>query len=261
MVSADRSTYWRSRWSGMRARASQRRQNSVVAVSRSLRVGGVDRAVQRSREREGTERHVALGERVPAAYGTALGAHRHVGDQPDRLTAAVRIGSASVGIDGPGGRRTPVVERRFAHHLDLDRAGQADRRADEQVLGIVVGGRSRVRRRVVGSRPRAHRQCLPDLEPSARRVPGGHEHVRPRLVGASGRHVDAVRREPEVAGATVEEAAEHARAVEPRHAQPVDGPVGCHQGTGVAVGEERVLRDRRERRPGGGTHQLSLSRM
>ena len=51
-----------------------------------------------------------------------------------------------------------------------------------------------------------------------------------------------------VAGLAVEQAAEDARGVEARHAQPVDGPVRRHERARVAVGEEGVVGDRRERR-------------
>ena len=50
----------------------------------------------------------------------------------------------------------------------------------------------------------------------------------------------------------VEQAAEHARRVEARNAEPVDRPVGRDQRARVAVREERVVRDRRERRGRGG---------
>ena len=75
----------------------------------------------------------------------------------------------------------------------------------------------------------------------------------PGLVAAAGRHVDAVGSEPERAGAAVEQRAEHARAVEARQAQPLDRAVGRDQRAGVAVREEGVVGDRRERRlaPGG----------
>ena len=51
-----------------------------------------------------------------------------------------------------------------------------------------------------------------------------------------------------VARLAVEQRAEHARRVEARDAQPVDDAVGRDQRAGVAVGEERVVGDRRERR-------------
>ena len=81
-----------------------------------------------------------------------------------------------------------------------------------------------------------------------RRVPGGGHDVRAGHVGARGGHVDAERAEPERAGAAVEQVPERARRVEGGHAQPVDRAVRRDQRPGVAVRQERVVGDRRERR-------------
>ena len=51
-----------------------------------------------------------------------------------------------------------------------------------------------------------------------------------------------------VPACAVEQRAEHARRVEARHAQPVDRAVGRDERAGVAVRQERVVGDRRERR-------------
>src|SRR5206468_5883271 len=66
------------------------------------------------------------------------------------------------------------------------------------------------------------------------------------------------RTEAEEAGLAVEQAAEDARRVEARHAQPVDRAVGRDERTGMAVGEKCVLGDRRERRRGGRALRLPL---
>ena len=60
--------------------------------------------------------------------------------------------------------------------------------------------------------------------------------------------VDAERPELEEPGLAVEQAGEDAGRVEARHAEPVDRPVRSDQRTRVAVREERVVGDRRERR-------------
>src|SRR5205809_7218557 len=59
---------------------------------------------------------------------------------------------------------------------------------------------------------------------------------------------DPERAEAEEPRLAVEQAAEHARRVEARDAEPVDRAVGRDQRSGVAVGEERVVRDRRKGR-------------
>ena len=83
--------------------------------------------------------------------------------------------------------------------------------------------------------------------------PDGVFHVvertfEPGSYARARRVVDAEGPEPEVARLTVEQGAEHAGRVEAREAQPVDRAVGRDQGAGVAVGQERVVGDGRERR-------------
>jgi hypothetical protein len=68
--------------------------------------------------------------------------------------------------------------------------------------------------------------------------------------------VDPERTEPERPGLPVEQAAEHARRVEGGDAEPVDRAVGRDQRARVAVGQEAVLGDRRERRRRGRTLRL-----
>ena len=69
----------------------------------------------------------------------------------------------------------------------------------------------------------------------------------PGQVAARGRHLDVGGAEPEAAGVAVEDRAEHARRVEARQAEPLDVPVRRHERAGLAVGQEAVLGDRRER--------------
>ena len=141
-----------------------------------------------------------------------------------------------------------VVEDRLADELDLDPAVEALHGAHEHVVGVVVGGRARVRRDLVLVIVRAHRQRRADDDPAVRRLPRRLEDVRSRDVHTRRRVVDAERRQSERPGTTIEQAAEHARRVEPRHAEPVDRAVRGDERPGVAVREERVVGDRRERR-------------
>ena len=67
--------------------------------------------------------------------------------------------------------------------------------------------------------------------------------------------VDPERPDSEGSRLTIEQRAEHARRIEPGHAQPVDRAVEGDQCAGVAVREERVVSDRRER----GRHRGTLS--
>ena len=125
------------------------------------------------------------------------------------------------------------------------------------MLGVIVRRRPRVRgdRVLVIGRP--HRQGVADDHPAGRRLPRRHEDIRAGLVVPGGRMVDVVRREPERPRLAVEQAPEDARRVEAWNAEPVDRAVGRDERTRVAVGQERVVRDRGERgRRGGALRRL-----
>ena len=124
------------------------------------------------------------------------------------------------------------------HSAVRTRTCSASSSAGGRVCGVTMSG----------PRRRAHRQRVPDDDPARRRLPRRDEHVRPRLVHPLRRDVDPERSEAERARLAVEQAAEHARRVEARDAQPVDATVGSDERPGVAVGQEPVVGDRRERR-------------
>ena len=152
----------------------------------------------------------------------------------------------------PLGRLPAVVEDRLAHDLDLDRAVDAFDRPHEQVVRVVVGGWTGVwGDRVVPIR-RSDRQRVANDHPAGRGLPRRHEDVRARFVVSGRGMVDPVRTKAEVPGLAVEQRAEDARRVEPRNAEPADAPIGCDESTRVAIGEECVFGDRRERRGRGG---------
>ena len=144
-----------------------------------------------------------------------------------RCPSACRCSSRTVvvavgGVEREVGRRrrrgvqragvAAVVEARRADQLDRHLALHALDRAHEQVVGVVVGRRARVRA-ADGSLP-----CQSPIVSASRTTsqPVGVIQVVsstlvPGLVAAAGRHVDAVGGEPERAGAAVEQRAEHAR--------------------------------------------------
>ena len=204
---------------------------------------------------------VALLDHVPGPHPVTLDADRHVGLEPDRLTCPARIGRVAVLADQrPLRRHAAVVEDGLADQLDLDPAVEAQDRAHQHVVAVVVGRRPGVGRDRVLTAPRPHGEGVAHEDPPGRRLPGRQQGVGPRLVPHVRRVVDAERPEPERAGSTVEQRAEHARRVEARNAQPVDRPVGGDERTGVAVGQERVVRDRGEGRRRGGALRLRLRR-
>ena len=100
--------------------------------------------------------------------------------------------------------------------------------------------------------PAADRQRVADDQPAGRRQPGRLEHVRPGLVAAG------QRARPTPYGPTRNAPARRSSSApntlgesKPRQAQPFDAPVGRDQRAGVAVRQERVVGDRRERRTAG----------
>ena len=95
--------------------------------------------------------------------------------------------------------------------------------------------------------PRPDQEHVAHDDPAARRAPARLEDVRARQVAARGRHLDVGRPEPEPAGVAVEDRPEHARRVEARQAEPLDVAVRRHERAGLAVRQEAVLGDRRER--------------
>jgi hypothetical protein len=185
---------------------------------------------------------------VARTDAAALDPERHVGLEPDADIAAGGIGGSEPIVGQPPlGGDAAVVEHRLAHELDLDRTVHALHDPDERMVGVLVGRRAGVGRDRVDPPAGTHGQRIAHDDPPARGVPRGHEHVRPGLVVPGARNREPVRAYAEAPRLPVEQAAEHARRVEARHAQPVDRAVGRHERAGVAVRQEGVVRDRRKR--------------
>ena len=147
----------------------------------------------------------------------------------------------------PAGADAVVVERRLAVHHQLDRAADAPHRAQQDVLGVPVH-----RGAAMGARPRvdvvpwAHHQRIAHDDPAGVGLPRGLEDQAARQVAPRRRHRDTVGAEPEMARAAVQDGAEHAGRVGPRDAQPLDRTGRRDQAGGLAVGQERVVGDRRK---------------
>ena len=148
----------------------------------------------------------------------------------------------------PRRRCSAVVEHRLADQLDLDLTVDARRGPHQDMISVIVGRGSGVRRDDVFALSRPHRQRVAHDDPTARRVPRRRHDVRARLIGARRRDVDTERTKPEIPRLAVEQRPEHAGRVEARHAQPRDAPVGRDQRTRMTVGEEPKVLDRRKRR-------------
>ena len=150
-------------------------------------------------------------------------------------------------------RHAAVVEGRLADELDLNPAFKAVDRSHQHMVGVVVGRRPGVRGDLVLVIPGADRQRVADENPSGRSLPRRCQDVRARLVDPRRRVVDPEGPEPKASTLPVKQAAKHARRIEAGHAEPVDRPIGGHERAGAAVGQERVIGDRRERRGCGRT--------
>ena len=195
------------------------------------------------------EAGVALLQQGPPAGAGSFQTEADVGGQGEGQVQALRLddglGVAALGMP-PAGVLAAVVEGRHAVQRELRLAVHAADRPQQHVLGVVVGGRPDVRASVrMVVLPRPHDQALPHHQPALATVPAGLEHHSPGQVAPVARHVHVVRAEPEPAGVPVQHRAEDARAVHLRQAHPLDRAARRHQRGDLAVGQERVVRDRR----------------
>ena len=164
-----------------------------------------------------------------------LNAEEHVGLELDCLIAPCRFCSVLICAQRPFPGHASIIKRGLAHQIDLDRPAGARGGPHQRVVGILVGGRSGVRRDRIRAAARAHRQRITNDGPARWGLPRGDERVRPRFIDPVTGDSDPEWTEAETACAAVEQRAEHAGRVKPRHAQPVDGAVRGHERTRVAV--------------------------
>ena len=210
------------------------------------------RRVFRPAERD--EHLVTLGEPGARAGLVSLQADAQVGGQAQRRVCLGVLAGAgdrlTVGRRRVFPRRgaAAVVEVRLAAHHQLDGAADAAHGAQQDVLGIPVGGGAAMGPRAgLGVVPGTHHQRVPDDHPAGMGLPGGfHDETAGQVAPCRG-HRDAVRAQLEVTGATVQDGPEDARGIRPRHAQPLHGSRRGDQTGALAVGQEGVIRDGRER--------------
>ena len=149
----------------------------------------------------------------------------------------------------PAAAHAAVVEGRLAVERELHLAVDAAHRAQQDVVGVVVG-----RRAAVGARalvlvvPGADQQDVADDHPAAAGAPARLEHHRARAGSAApaGTCTSAGPRRNSPASRS-RMRAEHARRVHPRQAHPLDVAARRDQRARLAVREEAVVGDRRER--------------
>ena len=207
--------------------------------------------VPRARPDHRHVRPVARAQRLGRVRARTLEAHPHVRDEAegDLVLASARDGLVVAGaVVLPLGVGLPVVEDGLAVQGQLDLADHAPRRAEKDVLRLVVG-----RRPAVGARAALAVVPGPDAhgvahdQPARARPPRGLQDEGPGQVAPAGRDLDAGRTEGEAPGRAVEDGGENAGAVGAGNAHPLDPSGRRDQAVDLAVGQERVLGDGRER--------------
>src|SRR5439155_3548805 len=209
------------------------------------------RRVARARPHHGHVGLLTLAEDLGRVGSRPFETDPQVGDQLDRhlVGASARDGLvvALPGVLPPGGLLA-VVEDRLAVDADLDVADHAARGAEEDVLGLVVGWRTAVGTLpplAVIPGPDAHR--VAHDQPAVSGAPGGLEDKRAWEVAAPSGNLDAGWPKAEATRRPVEHGREYARAVRPREAHPFHPPAWRDQTIDLAVGEEGIPGNGRER--------------
>ena len=217
-------------------------------------VVGLRRRILRKAQRD--EDVVALFQPGPRPRLAALQPDAQVGRQPQRrMRVPIVVGPCdglAVGARRilPAGVVPVVVERRLAVQHQLDGAADTTHGAQQDVLGLPVHrGAPMGARPPLDVVPRAHHQRVTHDQPAGVGLPGGFQDQAARQVTPGGGHRDAVGAQPEVPGAAVQDRAEHAGRIGSWHAQPLHRSTGGDQAGVLAVGEESVVGDRRERVP------------
>ena len=211
----------------------------------------VGRGHRNLRPAERDERDLALVQRGPRPRPRALEAEAQIGHQPQlevhALRACHRLVVPGAGV-GPVGGQPAVVEGRLAIELDLRRALHALDQPQQHVVGVVVGRRAPVAvRPFLLVAPGADAESVAHDHPAHARLPARLQHHRPGDVAPRRGNPDVGGADAKAARVTVENRAEHAGRVHARQTQPLDIAAGRDQRRRLAVGQKRVVADRRER--------------
>jgi len=196
---------------------------------------------------QGAEGPVALFEvdradRLPGAHvEVEVGGEEELGAAP--VTFGRRLAEFA---GGPDRGILAVAEPRVADHLEIDFAFDAFGHAHQGQVGFVVDPFVFVA--FAGIAPFGDRQGVPDDHPAGVGGPGRLEDQRARLVTPTEWGHRPFGREPELAGGAVEDCTEDRWRVETRHAQPFDRTIWSDECGRVAIRQEAVAADRRERR-------------
>ena len=214
-------------------------------------VVGLGRGMLRKTQRD--EDVVALFQPRARPRLAALQPDAQVGGQPQRRVRVRVVVGPRNGFPIATGRVLPVragpvvIERRLAVHHQLDGAAHAAHGAQQGVFGVPVHRYAAMRPRPrLDVAPRAHHHRVADDHPAGVGLPGGLQDQAARQVTPGGRDRDAVRAQPEVPGAAIQDGPEHAGRIGPGHAQPFHRSTRGDQAAVLAVGEEGVVGDGRK---------------
>ncbi len=200
---------------------------------------------------QGDERRLAGGQGGPAIAAATDDAQLDPAHQLDDRISRRRLSHrhrVPIAVVSPPSRLGAILEVGHAvdEHFDLlpdtrghARQGSARRR--------VPGRPAVVRTALLGAADRSHCHEIGDQQPTGRCMPGGLENHRARNVTTMVGHVDVRRPQAKRPSRSIEERSEDAGRVRSGEAQPFDGPVGGNQAVVLAIGQECVLADRRER--------------
>ena len=200
--------------------------------------------------RESDEFAITLLHLVECERRAPLEPHAHAGRQAQDgiVLAAVRHGLAVARARVlPCSVVPAVVEHRLAVHLNVDATVDAAELPHQHVLGDVVGRGTTVGPDAAIVAPRPHDQRVAHHQPAGARVPRGLEDVGAGDVATPRRSEELGRAQAERAGASIQDRAEHARSVRSRQTKPLDVPARRDERRDLTVGDEAVVRDRRER--------------
>ncbi len=203
--------------------------------------------------RQRDERDIAIVHRRARGGAAPLEPEAQVGPEPQRLVECVRPVDrrdglpVTVALVLPGHAVLAVARPRIALERHLDRPVHAAQRAQQDVLGVVVGGRASVCRGAFAVvPPGADEQDVADDDPARPGTPRRLQDHGPGQVAPPGRDVGVGGGDLEAACVTVEDRAEDGRPVHPRQTHPFDVPARSDERRDLAVAEKRVVGDGRK---------------
>ncbi len=200
--------------------------------------------------RQRNEGRFTFGQAGPAVAAGPRETEPEAADHRQRRLAVRRLdgeGAVAVTAVVPLTDGCAIVEQRYAIGDDLDVAGGAGRRTQEDTDSRRIRGCPPVPGAPGAVIHLADDHEIPHDEPARRGMPGRLDHHRAGYVAAVMRNDGVRRSEAERTGRAVEQRPEHTRRVGTGQAEPFHGSVGRDQTAVLAIRKEGILGDRRKR--------------